>query len=58
MDEDPLYYMRMIVDGAMIPLLSSFGILGNIVSIVMLRSPKLDMKVSFRSDHSFIVSIE
>ena len=46
--DDPLYYMTIIVDGVMIPLLAAFGIVGNMVSIAMLRSPKLDMKVSFR----------
>jgi hypothetical protein len=46
--DDPLYYMTIIVDGVLIPLLSTFGIVGNITSMAMLHSPKLDMKVSFR----------
>ena len=46
--DDPLHHLTIIVDGVLIPLLSTFGIVGNIVSIAMLRSPKLDMKVSFR----------
>jgi hypothetical protein len=41
-------YLTVVFDGILIPMLASFGIVGNLVSILMLRSPKLDMKVSFR----------
>jgi hypothetical protein len=48
-----VHYLAVVFDGFLIPLLASFGVLGNIASIFMLRSPKLDMKVSFRynADH-------
>jgi hypothetical protein len=43
-----IHYLTIVFDGILIPVLASFGVAGNIASILMLRSPKLDMKVSFR----------
>jgi hypothetical protein len=43
-----IHYLTIVFDGILIPVMGSLGVAGNIACIVMLRSPKLDMKVSFR----------
>lgn len=40
--------IQMIIEGLLIPLVTIFGLCGNVVSIIVLRHTRLDMKWSFR----------
>ena len=39
--------LQLIIEGILIPCISIFGLIGNIFSIIVLRSHGLDMKVGF-----------
>ena len=41
--------LQLIIEGILIPCISVFGLIGNIFSILVLRSDGLDMKVGFFS---------
>ncbi|XP_023321774.1 probable G-protein coupled receptor frpr-1 [Eurytemora carolleeae] len=40
--------LKFVVEGILVPVITGFGLAGNIASMLVLRSPKLDMKVSIR----------
>ena len=44
--EELVNSLELLVEGAVIPVLASVGVLGNTVSILVLQSPGIDMKVN------------
>ena len=44
--EELVNSLEFLVEGAVIPVLASVGVLGNTVSILVLQSPGIDMKVN------------
>ena len=58
-------FLDILVEGVLIPIVATFGLLGNIASIVVLNSASIDMKTSFCRiltmlaifDSVFIVSV-
>ena len=43
--EDSLADMELVVEGVAIPIITTLGLVGNILSIIVLHSPGIDMKV-------------
>ena len=46
-----------VVEGCFIPLVATFGILGNLASICVLRDNRLEMKATFRYNTEMVLSI-
>ena len=46
-----------VVEGCFIPLVATFGILGNLASICVLRDNRLEMKATFRYNSDLVVFI-
>merc|ERR1712001_401651 len=44
--ENELEYLEFVVEGILIPVFTSLGLVGNILSIIVLHSPGVDMKVN------------
>ena len=44
-EENSLAGMELVVEGVAIPVITTLGLVGNILSIIVLHSPGIDMKV-------------
>jgi hypothetical protein len=44
-EENSLADMELVVEGVAIPVITTLGLVGNILSIIVLHSPGIDMKV-------------
>ena len=44
-EENSLAMMELVVEGVSIPVVTSLGMVGNILSVIVLHSPGIDMKV-------------
>ena len=47
-DENSLADMELVVEGVAIPVITTLGLVGNILSIIVLHSPGIDMKVNLK----------
>ena len=45
LEENSLADMELVVEGVVIPVITTLGLVGNILSIIVLHSPGIDMKV-------------
>ena len=49
--------LKFAVEGILIPLLVSLGLVGNILSMKVLRSPEIEMKVDGKLRYSIILTV-
>ena len=49
-EENSLAMMELVVEGVSIPVVTSLGMVGNILSVIVLHSPGIDMKVRLAKD--------
>ena len=51
--ENQLESLEFVVEGILIPVLTCLGLVGNILSITVLHSPGVDMKVNTKQDDHY-----
>ena len=47
-EENSLADMELVVEGVAIPVITTLGLVGNILSIIVLHTPGIDMKVNLK----------